>query len=213
LSKKTPRARRYLRSRITNKLILDTAQQVFLQKGYSKTTITKISEEAGVGYGTVYSHFKGKEDLLNKIVDHIMEGFMELLQKNYTVNDRGDLYHIFHQQINSVFALATENREILKVLQEALGKSGSIKEHWNTVLYAFVDKTSRLINVAYKKGLTRDVNSRITSKSLIFMVENFFWEVVHEEESDLEMLSDTVTRLFLEGLVTKLDMHEKETAS
>jgi len=51
------RPSRYLRSRITRKLILDTALDVFLTEGYAKTTIAKISQQAKVGYGTVYSHF------------------------------------------------------------------------------------------------------------------------------------------------------------
>ena len=49
------RPRRYLRSRITRNLILDTAQTVFISEGYAKTTIARISEMANVGYGTVYS--------------------------------------------------------------------------------------------------------------------------------------------------------------
>jgi len=213
LNKKPGKSRRYLRSRITRNLILETAQKVFLEKGYAKTTITKISEEAGVGYGTVYSHFKGKDDLLNNIIDHVMEGFLSLLGKNYNINDCGDLYNIFYRQINAVFGLAIEHRAILQVLREALGQSESIKEHWDSALYEFVAGASRIINIAHKKDLTRDVDTRITSKALIFMVESFFWDVVHEKETDLEMLSDTVTRLFLEGMVSKLGTEIKETPS
>jgi len=205
LSKKPARSRRYLRSRITRKLILDTAQEVFLQKGYAKTTITRISEQAGVGYGTVYSHFKGKDDLLNKIVDHVMEGFLSLLRQNYYIEKQQDLYLIFQKQIDSVFALATEHRPMLKVLKEALGQSDPILEHWNQVLNEFVNGATQIINIARKKDLIRPLNTRITAKALILMVESFFWEVVHEEELELELLTETVNGLFLEGLVNHED--------
>ncbi len=200
MSKRNAKSRRYLRSRITRKLILDTAQEVFLQKGYAKTTITKISEEAGVGYGTVYSHFKGKDDLLNNIIDHVMEGFLSLLRQNYHIEEHEDLYSVFQKQISSVFGLATEHRSILKVLKEALGQSESILEHWNQVLNEFVNGATKIINVSYKKGLTRDINTRITAKALILMVERFFWEVVHEKETDLDLLTETVTSLYLNGV-------------
>lgn len=200
MGKKTARSRRYLRSRITRKLILDTAREVFLKKGYAKTTITSISEEAGVGYGTVYSHFKGKDDLLNKIVDHVMEGFLELLHQNYQIEEHRDLHYIFKKQIDAVFERATEHRLILKVLKEALGQSDSILEHWNQVLHEFVDGATRIINVSHKKNLLKPLDARVSAKALILMVESFFWEVVHEEETNLPVLSETVTRLFLEGL-------------
>ncbi len=203
MTKRTPKTRKYLRSRITRKLILDTAQEVFLEKGYAKTTITKISQKAGVGYGTVYSHFQGKDDLLNKIVDHVMEGFFYLLNQSYKINHYEDLYHIFNLQIGSVFGLATEHRPILKVLREAMGQSETILEHWNKVLYQFIDGATQILSVARKKELTRDVDARISAKALVLTVESFFWEVVHEQETELDRLNETVTGLFLEGLISK----------
>jgi len=208
MGKKPVKSRRYLRSRITRKLILDTAREVFLQKGYSKTTITSISQEAGVGYGTVYSHFNGKDDLLNNIVDHVMEGFFSLLRQNYEIEESRDLYHIFKKQIDSVFELATEHRPILKVLNEAMGQSEQIYEHWNKVLNEFINGATKIINTSHKKGLTKPLNTRISAKALILLVERFFWQVVHEEESDLEVITETVTLLFLEGMT----QHKKTIA-
>jgi AcrR family transcriptional regulator len=45
-------------------LILEAAQQLFLHYGYKKTTIDDIAQEAGIGKGTVYLYFDGKEDIL-----------------------------------------------------------------------------------------------------------------------------------------------------
>ena len=66
LRNKVYKKRPYLRSRITQRLIIETSEKVFLEYGYNKATITRISQQANVGYGTVYSHFRGKDDLLNK---------------------------------------------------------------------------------------------------------------------------------------------------
>lgn len=48
-------------------LILETAFQLFLEKGYANTKIIDIANEAGIGKGTVYEYFKSKESLFCEI--------------------------------------------------------------------------------------------------------------------------------------------------
>ncbi len=44
---------------------------LIMRKGYDATTIQDICEEANVGRSTFYSHYKSKEDLKRKGLDHI----------------------------------------------------------------------------------------------------------------------------------------------
>jgi AcrR family transcriptional regulator len=48
----------------TRQAILEAARSRFLHYGYKKTTIDEIAADAGVGKGTVYLYFGGKEDIL-----------------------------------------------------------------------------------------------------------------------------------------------------
>lgn len=43
--------------------ILSAAIEVFLEKGFSETTIKDIADRAGIGKGTVYEYFKSKNEL------------------------------------------------------------------------------------------------------------------------------------------------------
>ena len=109
------RPRRYLRSRITRKLILDTALEVFLSEGYSKTTIAKISEKARVGYGTVYSHFKGKDDILNQVVDGVLDEFYNLLDVPFSPLSVDEAFNSYHQLVLTSFRLSEQHRPLMKV--------------------------------------------------------------------------------------------------
>lgn len=51
------------KTRVKSKLI-DTAWNLFLEKGYEQTTVDQIITESGTSKGSFYHHFKGKEDLL-----------------------------------------------------------------------------------------------------------------------------------------------------
>jgi TetR/AcrR family acrAB operon transcriptional repressor len=47
----------------TRKLILDTAEVVFHERGVSRSTLNDIAQAAGLTRGAIYWHFKDKADL------------------------------------------------------------------------------------------------------------------------------------------------------
>lgn len=50
--------------------LLNTAFKYFTTKGFSKTSITDIVNDAGVAKGTFYLYFKDKFDIRNKLISH-----------------------------------------------------------------------------------------------------------------------------------------------
>ncbi|USK42149.1 TetR/AcrR family transcriptional regulator [Cytobacillus oceanisediminis] len=49
--------------------ILDAADELFGQKGFDGTSTNDILEKVGIARGTLYYHFKSKEDILDSLVD------------------------------------------------------------------------------------------------------------------------------------------------
>lgn len=49
--------------------ILDAAADLFNSDGFDGTTISAIIEKAGIARGTIYYHFKSKEDILDALID------------------------------------------------------------------------------------------------------------------------------------------------
>lgn len=49
-------------------LIVDAAQQAFLDKGYAESSMGRIAEAAGVSIKTVYRHFENKDDLFSAVM-------------------------------------------------------------------------------------------------------------------------------------------------
>ncbi|MDP4093622.1 MAG: TetR/AcrR family transcriptional regulator [Bacillota bacterium] len=56
-------------------IIMKTALKLFSANGYHATSISAIAKEAGIAAGLMYNYFKGKEDLLVKIIE---ERFLDL---------------------------------------------------------------------------------------------------------------------------------------
>lgn len=62
MTKKNPRAD-------TRTRIIKAATKLFAEQGYQQTTIAEIAREVGLAEGSIYEHFRGKEDLLLTIPD------------------------------------------------------------------------------------------------------------------------------------------------
>ncbi len=50
------------------RLILDTALELFAEKGYHQTSINDISKKAGISKGLLYNYFEGKDEVLRSII-------------------------------------------------------------------------------------------------------------------------------------------------
>lgn len=59
--------------------ILQAAREVFTRSGYAATRMSDIAKAAGVGKGTLYEHFRGKEDLFSTLVVGVARESIEAL--------------------------------------------------------------------------------------------------------------------------------------
>lgn len=56
--------------------ILDTAEMLFITKGYSKTTVNDILQEIGIAKGTFYYYFKSKEEVMDAMIGRVTEKYV-----------------------------------------------------------------------------------------------------------------------------------------
>lgn len=65
----------------TRESLLDAAEQVFLEKGYAKSSLEEIARRAGVTRGAVYWHFSDKADLLKVMALRVQLPLGELVER------------------------------------------------------------------------------------------------------------------------------------
>lgn len=49
--------------------ILDVASKLFAEKGFDHTSTREIIDQAGIARGTLYYHFKSKEEIMDALVE------------------------------------------------------------------------------------------------------------------------------------------------
>ena len=65
----------------TVRKILDTAERLFIEKGYDRTSLQDILDETGLSKGAVYHHFASKEDIFYSVCDRIGRRNGEVLSR------------------------------------------------------------------------------------------------------------------------------------
>lgn len=57
--------------------ILDAAEELFLELGYEKTTLSAVGQRCGISYGSIPWHFGNKAGLLYSVVNRFVEQFVK----------------------------------------------------------------------------------------------------------------------------------------
>ncbi len=67
--------------------IIKTAMKLFVSQGFENTPTSQISKESQVATGTLFHHFKTKEDLINEVYIYVKKSMASYVFKNYKSSD------------------------------------------------------------------------------------------------------------------------------
>ena len=64
---------------VNRQLIIDSANQLFYQKGYNQTSFSEIADAAGMPRGNFYYYFKSKDEILDAVITDRIERMRQRL--------------------------------------------------------------------------------------------------------------------------------------
>ncbi|MCB6583327.1 TetR/AcrR family transcriptional regulator [Streptococcus gordonii] len=105
-------AQRKDKSQAMREKILNTATQLFIQKGSEKTSMQDIAQTAGISKGAIYHHFKSKDEIVLAVIrsrQELMEEEMkQWLKATENLTGREQLQTILKSNLESQTARATD---------------------------------------------------------------------------------------------------------
>lgn len=66
---------------INRQRIVEVADNLFYQKGFENTSFSDISQSAEIARGNFYYYFKTKDDILNAVIEHRINGITHMLHE------------------------------------------------------------------------------------------------------------------------------------
>src|SRR3978361_997138 len=82
--------------------ILEVSSRLFYEQGYNLTGINQIIEEADIARGSLYNHFKSKDELLMSYLEEVEKTWFENLESYLDIikNPRKKILALFDHRLN-----------------------------------------------------------------------------------------------------------------
>ena len=94
--------------------ILDAAERLFAAKGFDNTSTGDILDAVGIARGTLYYHFKSKEDILDGVIQRLTD---RLMQDAGAIVRRKEL-PVLERLTKAILSLNVESRIGLEIMEQ-----------------------------------------------------------------------------------------------
>ena len=131
--------------------LVDAAETLFMEKGYSKTSIRDIVEKVGVAHGLFYYYFDSKSDLINAIVERMfkkMDKILIDLRSNQELNAQEKLLLYF----DKVSEMKKGKEYLIGFVEDEEGML-----FYHELLNRIIDKTTPHLTEIIKQGIEEGV--------------------------------------------------------
>lgn len=159
----TERKKRTYDAARTKTIILDAAEELFAEHGYSATRIDAIADAAGYNKSLIYQYFKDKLGLYTEVVKRAdlfgnqmsEERIGDLLMDETTASDPDKFRRLLEQVIGFSYQLLMDNPRYLKIFAWEAAENWKT---WKKIAYNPEDDFPRLYELtlaAKKNGIVR----------------------------------------------------------
>ncbi|MCX7022155.1 MAG: TetR/AcrR family transcriptional regulator [bacterium] len=154
----------------TKRAILAGAKSLFIRFGKRKTSVDEIARAAQVGKGTVYFHFKSKEEIWDTIVgeevDKAIERITESLANVETAREKLRTYIQIRYQVFG------EELDILNIQQGVLDELfPEITEILGKLKTREMEFLGQILSYGIERGEFRDVDVELLSMILVAVLD------------------------------------------
>jgi TetR/AcrR family acrAB operon transcriptional repressor len=191
----------------TRNSLLDTAEQVFLKKGVSRTSLEDIAKAAGVTRGAIYWHFKNKAELFDAMMQRVSLP-MEEMTARAGDDGRDDPLASVRACALTVLERLTSDAQCQRVFEISCHKVEYVDEmeqlrarhiECRTECLAQIERGLR--NAVKKRQLPRGVNPRYAALGLYALVDGLIMNWVLDPKAlPLARAAAPLVDTFLAGL-------------
>ena len=177
--------------------IFDASVHLFLEKGFTETSMREIAKAAGVGKSTLYDYFKSKDDILVSYFENEVQKITELAEEIIAL-DLGVSEKLRNiMQMHMAYLIDNKNF-YLKLTVESQRLSMGSQQKIQAKRYAYQDMLRALIEDGIQTGEFRPVNPLFAARS-IFSLLSIAVFTSRPTGTPEEMMADAM-EIFFKGI-------------
>lgn len=182
--------------------LMETALELFIQNGMSKTTISQITAKADIGKSTFYEYFKNKEDVINLWFSSFFEELRDVEKKISNIKTN-------KEKIITIAKLSCANEycndmfisTFLEFWKLAFNdKNETSIKLLKTFYKEFSILLETLLERGIKEGEFKEFDVKKASSSIIAMIDGHWIQYMVNEDYDIESYITNSIEVFLNGV-------------
>ena len=160
--------------------ILKTALQLFSQKGFKDTPMSELSKLTGVAEGTIFYHFKNKEDILLTILENARKEITGEFERRFGKKQPDSGRCLLEKIIAFYLELTWKMKDYFFLLHRhypyQLAESNDVcKGHIKAIYNCLIEIFERAIVLGQKDGSIRELPAGKTALLIFSMVNGLIW--------------------------------------
>lgn len=156
----------------TRDTILQVARRLFIQQGYTATSIRQIAEEAGIGKATIYHHFPDKQAVILALLKDTMDRQVDLLD---AIRAETDPYRRIEAAVKVGTSSLLESVDVIQIARRELPEGRELMQTtFMTFLKEIHSLLSETIRQGIEQGIFRPVDPASATRVLMTMIQGTF---------------------------------------
>jgi len=200
---RVPRKERERRRR--QREFLETAEEIFSQKGFHSATIQEISEKTEFAVGSIYHMFRNKDEIYTALLQMRLEEYISLLEEK-TNNSHSPVEKV-QALIEAKLQYFSEHKPFLKLFMDTtLGSGWDVQIGGIAQLIARYEEYLRLVTGIFEEGIKEGFFSGSDPIGMALALEGTvrafitYW-VRHEADSLPLPDFSTISKILLNGIL------------
>ena len=201
----------------TRKKLIRASYKVLSQKGLFRATLDEITEEADVGKGTIYCHFRNKLDLVSHLTKKSIDDLLNYCKQEIAGIE--DPYELIKKLISAHFTFFAKKKALFNILffiRGALHQDfenryiREIQNHYKRYISFLADT----LDDGIKKGVFRPFNSVNQAYVLHGVIIGFVSQwIINERKGSFVDKAELITQTFLRGIIAAEHKEEHKKKS
>lgn len=154
--------------------LMEAAQSLFAERGFSAVTIQSIADAAGIAKGTVYLYFRSKDDVYWEIVRRRLVELHAMSGK--AVGQAADTESKVRAFISTRLRYFDEQRDFFRIYVVELGQTLVRPERSRPELAALLRQQVEVLRGVLQEGMAKDevrpLRAEVTAHALIELVRS-----------------------------------------
>jgi TetR/AcrR family transcriptional regulator len=183
----------------TKRAIFQSAIKIFSTNGYDGATMDEISADAGVAKGTVYYHFKSKDEVFKYIITEGVNLLREQIQS--IITGQGDYTYKLRELTKNQLRLVYENRDLFKVLMSQAWGGKIRHSELRDLLKVYMEDIENFLTKAMEDGTIKKCEpSFLTYMYFGNLGSVAVYNIIKSDSMQLDEITDNFMEHLLNGI-------------